>query len=262
MRAIKRIPLIVLMYCAVAMPLAASPPGRGRVANRVVSTAADSPILIPLSYDKNSDPSLWTALYVHNRSSAAVSMSGVDCLADPCPETFVFFPLQTASFPLAKTRYHYPGVLVYSSKPEDLSFSLRLFDASRPDAAGTDIPVIRESELLSGMADLLGVSFPGSLEVTLRIYGSRPAERFAVRFFDDSGTLRKVLDSVTSGDFINGRRTFATSVQIDDLASLTELRGLSNVRIEVEPADTQTRFWTFVTVWNKQTGQITTVTPQ
>lgn len=264
-----RIPLIAVLCCVVTMPLVGSPAARGRIASRVPPVAVEVPILVPLSYDRFSDPGLWTALYIHNRSSTVVSISGAGCPFDGCRSTILLNPLKTTIPFLLHTPYRSPGLLVYTSQPEDLSFSLQVFDGSKfdgskPEAMGTDVPVIRESELLSVRADLLGVWLSGSSEVTLRIYGSRSAARFLVRFFDDSGALRKVLATVTRefGFSFDGRPTLAASVQIDDLANLSELLGLSRVRIEVEPEDPQTRFWTFITVWNKQTGQITTVTPQ
>ncbi|HXI12004.1 MAG TPA: hypothetical protein VNM92_05090 [Thermoanaerobaculia bacterium] len=156
-----------------------------------------------------------------------------------------------------------PGTLISTSSPEQLSFSLRLFDPSKPEAMGTDVPVIRESEMLSGKIDLPGVPLSGRLQVTLRIYGSRVGSRFVVRIFDDAETLRKVMTATTGATVTDGEHVIRpSSVQIDQLETLPELAGLNRARIEVEPEDPEGKFWTFVTVWNRETGHIMTVTPQ
>ncbi|HXI12014.1 MAG TPA: hypothetical protein VNM92_05145 [Thermoanaerobaculia bacterium] len=117
--------------------------------------------------------------------------------------------------------------------------------------------------MLSGKTDLLGVTLSERLQVTLRIYGSKVGSRFVVRIFDDAETMRKVMTATTGATVTDGAHIVRpSSVQIDQLETLPELAGLNRVRVEVEPEDPEGKFWTFVTVWNKQTGQIMTVTPQ
>ncbi|HXI12007.1 MAG TPA: hypothetical protein VNM92_05105 [Thermoanaerobaculia bacterium] len=233
---------------------------RGRV---VARAQLKTGILLPVSYDPRDI--LGTEIHIRNRGLTPLEISGAPCFVSACSRIIRLRPLETRVGPVVT--FHsvvgLPGTLIFTSTPEQLSFSLRLFDPLKPEAMGTDVPVIRESEMLRGKTDLLGVSVSERLQVTLRIYGGKVGSRFVVRIFDDAETLRKVMTATTGATVTDGEHIIRpSSVQIDQLETLPELAGLNRVRIEVEPEDPEGKFWTFVTVWNKQTGQIMTVTPQ
>jgi hypothetical protein len=158
----------------------------------------------------------------------------------------------------------YPrGVVLLSPWSESpyLSFALRGRDISRAaEGFGTEIPVVRESELFTGtdMA-LLDVPLQSGYRAKLRVYA----------FDVNSGLLPGATAKIVR---VNGGATTTLGVEltrtcIDDATcavtpyygeiDLPSNIGRADVFVEVaEPA----QFWSFITVTNNETQQVTLVT--
>ena len=162
-----------------------------------------------------------------------------------------------------------PSRLLYISEPSDVSMSLRVADVSRGSLnAGTDLPVIRASELLTGNAQLLNVPMTDpNFRVLVRLYDVAYSQSaFTVRLFRvdadrDEAIHTVVLNATTpySGPF----RSEAAYAQLD-ITGLLVLRKAwpEALRVEIEPRTPGSRYWAFASVTNNTTQLVTLVTPQ
>lgn len=164
-----------------------------------------------------------------------------------------------------------PSRLLYVSKPgaSDVSFGLRFADLTRTDLnGGTELPAIREDELLKRESQLFNVPLTDpKFRVLLRVYDTtHTTAHFLVALYAQSEGVQSAVHSeqVTastpqSGDF----RTKAAYAQLDitDLLRL-EKTWPATIRIAVEPLTPGSRYWTFASITNNETQLVTLVTPQ
>lgn len=163
-----------------------------------------------------------------------------------------------------------PATFLYLH-PDTMSsihLSLHIRDLSRQAfTAGTEIPVIRESELLTGKSVFLNVP-PSAVPInqtetaafrrTLRLYDfdSRDAEvKMRVYLRDASQFLVERTIHLPGGtdSYKPGY------VQIDPIEGL-DVR--ESVRVELIPVNPGLRYWAFISVTNNETQHVTTITPQ
>lgn len=163
-----------------------------------------------------------------------------------------------------------PSQLLYIANEDaaDVAMSLRVADVSRSSLnAGTDVPVIREDELLTGTAQLFEVPMDDkAFRVLLRVYDlTHTSSTFLVRLYAQSadpapvaGTYSVTVVTPQSGLF----RTEAAygQLQLSDLAANGALPPV--VRVEIVPLTAGSRYWTFVSLTNNETQLVTLVTPQ
>lgn len=163
-----------------------------------------------------------------------------------------------------------PSQLLYVANEDaaDVAMSLRVADISRGSLnAGTDVPVIREDELLAGTAHLFEVPIGDkAFRVLLRVYElTHTSSAFLVRLYAQSedpspviGTYLVTAVTPQSGLF----RTEAAygQLQLSDLVDTGTLS--SGVRVEIEPLTAGSRYWAFASLTNNETQLITLVTPQ
>lgn len=162
-----------------------------------------------------------------------------------------------------------PSLMLYVREPSDVAMSLRISDISRGTLnAGTDVPVIRESELLTGPAQLFNVPLNNGdrFRVLLRVYDTVVTKSdFSVRIYPDDDDSEPIyIATLTATTPQQG--TFRTEAAYAEL-DFTELLRLriawpSSARIEVRPLTEGSRYWTFLSLTNNETQLVTLVTPQ
>lgn len=159
-----------------------------------------------------------------------------------------------------------PSELFYIAKSPNpkVSMSLRVADVSRQDLnGGTDVPVIREFELLTESAQLLNVPLTPQFRVLLRIEEvAYTTSSFEVRLYPQTEQPAPPLQTVTvtastrqSGTF----RNTAAYAQVD-LSAMGAATG--PVRVEVRPLTPGSRYWALASITNNDTQLVTLATPQ
>lgn len=155
-----------------------------------------------------------------------------------------------------------PGLFVYVPRPrrDDLVMQLRAFDISRETTNfGTEIPVVRENDLLQTPVTLLGVPTDARFRNTLRIYAAEESA-FLIRAEGNNGIVLE--ESVWAGP---GATIFDPSyVMFNDFPT-----GAGPLRVTitplvpiVTPPAQPVRFWAFISVTNNDTQHITVISPQ
>jgi hypothetical protein len=204
-----------------------------------------------------------------NDSDEYVSIDST-CQVDPCP--FIGIRPHSAGEPVGFIHAPYDstdGGLLHLNRTlsGQVHFDSRIEDLSRASlTAGTEIPVIREADLLTGVAELLDVPLDPRFRQTLRIYEPifGGGSQVAVSFYDmETGIL-----------LARQELTFPfppeSDLQPDDLGYLqiSDFHGrfpslalTRRLRIEVVPLTEGLRYWTFVSITNNETQHVTLVTP-
>ena len=145
---------------------------------------------------------------------------------------------------------------------DDVAYDLRVVDLSRSaTAAGTEIPVVRENALRKTVTSLLNVPVDARFRLSLRLFELNLAQAdFMVRILDqDSGALlSQQRVTTTTGDVAPGGFT-PGFVELANFAGGTQAR---RVRAEIEPLTAGVAFWSYVSITNNDSQQITLVTPQ
>ncbi len=165
------------------------------------------------------------------------------------------------------------GRLLYVNRDgaRDLSAELRLYELSHADTdAGTEMPVIRENDLLTAASHLQAVPLDGRFRLMLRIYELGVDEsQFRVRVYGEAEgvtTAQPIADFTVRAVPYDGG-TFRAHPSYSEYGALT---GLLNspvqppplLRVDVEPLTAGSRYWTFVSVTNNASQRVTIVTPQ
>ncbi len=233
-------------------------------------------ILLPVYIDgtvAGANGTQWkTDFWLRNDGTETVSVSPWTCLGDVCggvvPLSYPLAAQYALHNPqgLASAQRSNPSQLIYLFKtPEPhVSANLRVADVSRSELnAGTDIPVIREADLLTGRAELLNVPIDAAQSrALLRIYDVTSTDaQYAISLFpqtEEPGfTVTSVFVHATTphtGQF----RNEAAYAQVD-LTAL--LHAVGNVRVEVTPLTPGSRFWAFASITNNETQLVTLVRP-
>lgn len=216
-----------------------------------------------------------TDFWIRNNGTEPVRLAPWECppnLACPpvFPLTHTLLPGKTLHNPadLSSGGRTNPSQLVYVTTPSDVSMRLRVADVTRNQRnGGTDIPVIRENELLRAGTQLFDVPMnTPDFRVLLRIYELAYTKAdFEVRLYpmeDDSSPIHAVLLTASTrqeGAF----RSEAAYAQLDfnDLLKLRKAWPAA-VRVEVIPRTPGSRFWVFASATNNETQLVTLVTPQ
>lgn len=215
----------------------------------------------------------WTTdFWIRNDGTEPVSLAPWTCPADTvCPGVFpLTFPLQAQlslhNPPRLSTEGRSnPSQLLYLFKtPEpSVSMGLRVADVSRQELnAGTNVPVIREGDLLTAPAQLLNVPLDRSSRALLRIYDlTFQSAQFVVTVYPQGENIEPPVYSKSLSATTTQTGTFrneAAYAQLD-LAGLLPAEGIA--RVQVRPVSPGSRYWTFVSITNNQTQLVTLVTP-
>ena len=266
---------LVIIIAGIALPTpAADPAGYERV---LVPVMLRSPI-------PGVAGSQWvTELSVRNESSNPADIFQHECEytcecitiacrpEDPTPAqtSFIFRPTRDTR------NLNNPGVFMYigRSAAADVALQLRVRDLSRSAfSLGTELPLVRESEMKTDAIHLLNIPTDGRFRQHLRIYAiSNPGERpaVAVRVKDDAGMVlaeRTVtLTDVTVPDFAPAGHLTGVPSYGEIPYLMTAIRQpvtATSFNISIEPITPGLRYWAFVSVTNNDTQEVTTVTPQ
>jgi hypothetical protein len=178
------------------------------------------------------------------------------------------------------------GSTLGSSSPErrfasDVSLHVRLFDESRAGGSfGTEIPAVRDSEILSEAQWLPNVPLDASFRQHVRVYGvssDTGTGEVLLRVFTDTGATplaeqtlvltpasplaRLPLNEETPPDSI---LAFPRNPAYAEVASLRALVSETHerVRLQLVPLTPGLRYWAFVSVTNNETQHVTLITPQ
>ncbi|HVR44510.1 MAG TPA: hypothetical protein VMS56_13810 [Thermoanaerobaculia bacterium] len=157
-----------------------------------------------------------------------------------------------------------PGWYLYVNDPEHelIFFNLRVRDISRQlETWGTEIPVVRESEVASGRRIvLLGVPNAPEFRTTLRIYDLWSVIESSVRLlvYDEASGALLGDERVSLTDFGLARHV-PTQAQRNDFSSAFPA---ARVRVEIVPENPESKIWAFISVTHDETQHVTTITPQ
>ncbi|MEO8216628.1 MAG: hypothetical protein ABI718_06055 [Acidobacteriota bacterium] len=158
-----------------------------------------------------------------------------------------------------------PAALIYVSAEgaKDVLFSLRVRNVNRASlAGGTELPVVRENEFHTTPILFINVPMESNFRPMLRIYDVDAHElaefRITVMPFSD-GPVPDVADQ----RIVRIERShFDDSPFVPGYAQISDLLPLSErVSILVEPLTPGLRFWSFVSVTNNESQEITTIVP-
>jgi hypothetical protein len=247
--------------------------------------AADTPLepgwsvlLVPI-YTEEDVPgfggSLWrTEFWMRNNGNVTTEMALRDC-------PIICLPVQVVpdyNFNEIPTEVTYPPsanparlIFIRDVAGADVTASLRLWDVSREaDDAGTEIPVLRESDLFTSTAHLTAVPLHGRFRLMLRVYDVVNAEsQFRVRVYgmeegDGPNNPLMEFDMFAGLSHNEAFRVYPAYAQYEGITDILMLPVVhpAQVRIEVEPLTPGSLFWAFVAVTNNDTQRVTLVTPQ
>jgi hypothetical protein len=157
-----------------------------------------------------------------------------------------------------------PGLFVYLPRPrrDDVVMQLRAFDISRETTNfGTEIPIVREDEMLLTPITLLGVPTDARFRNTLRIYASHGAN-VSIRIEGSGGIMIERTIALRPGVNIFDP---AYAMFTDFPTDAGELR--VTVALEPDftlppPPPTPQVLWAFISVTNNDTQHITVISPQ
>jgi hypothetical protein len=225
-------------------------------------------ILIP--FDSMTLPTggaTWRAdLFVRNNGETAVNLWPDVCypfgLAAPCERRIDISAMTTRLLDvIPEPNATQPGVLLYvpRNRTGDVTFNLRIRDL-RSGSIGTEIPVVRESEMRRGATTLINIPLQLNGRVDLRLYSPDAGATYTVRVFAEP-----------TGDLL-ARRTFSGSLPADGpfpplvpltVDASTVFRGwlVDRVRVVIE-RNSQAPYWPLLTITNRHTNEITVVSPE
>lgn len=194
----------------------------------------------------------------------------------PAPDPFgEGVPVRTTFHPNLQldARQPNPGYLLYMPREVEtkVSFQLRIRDTSRElQTWGTEIPVVRESELRTERTQLLDVPVGATFRQWLRVYDAdaRSGSRVAVRVYggphgdvllaEKELTLTVPANNNTASVLQLPVRPGFAQLMIGD--AFPEAAGQTTVRLEITPLTSPLRYWAFVSVTNNDTQHVTTIT--
>ena len=146
-----------------------------------------------------------------------------------------------------------PGRFIYlrRSQAESLAMNLRVQDVSREALNfGTEIPIVRWSEVRPGPITLTGVPLDVRFRQALRIYSTEAAE------------VRVTVGDVVRTISLTGASRYSPAYAVFSDFPQSDTEGTTLTTVVIEPVNPNAKIWAFVAVTNNETQAITTVTPQ
>jgi hypothetical protein len=153
-----------------------------------------------------------------------------------------------------------PLLCASANDSELLSFQLRIADLTRSaTAAGTEVPVVRESSFRTSILEILDIPVDPRFRLVLRLFEMNlDRAAFAVRVYDHATNARLSSREVVTSTPPQGALRFQPGfAEITDLGT-----DAGNIRVEIEPLTNGAAFWSYVSVTNNDSQQVTLVTPQ
>jgi hypothetical protein len=267
----------------VTVEVAGVPPVTRENGFTFTATADDSHelVLLPIHLDgilHGAFGAQWrTDLWLRNNGSSIATLAPWSCPPDlVClpvfPLTFALHPGRSLHNlpPLFLPPDGNPSRLLFVLRPfsDDVSYNLRFADVSRfAIDGGAEMPVVRESELLTRPAQLHNIPLGPSFRVLLRIYDVEYGfSDFRVSIYpqseDNPAAVHQAIVRASS-PYVGSFRPKA-SYGFLDITGLLVLEKVwpATARIEIEPLTPGSRFWAFASITSNETQIVTLVTPQ
>lgn len=238
--------------------------------------------LLPVYLDApllGANGSRWeTDLWLRNDNGAEVAQiapwpcpdDGVACAA-VFPNTYALTPSETLHDLAAFFRPPNVSIarLAYVSRnaAPNVSANLRLADTSRNALdGGTEVPIVREGALKTGVTTLHNVTLQPTSRTLLRIYDvSSLGTEFLVQVYPENvgkDPARAVAAfSIRTAQPETGEFRTAPGIAEFDVASRVS-PDAGPLRITVQPVNAGRRYWAMVSITNNTTNHVTLVTPQ
>lgn len=173
------------------------------------------------------------------------------------------------------------GAFIYVNRPRahELAVQLRVRDLSRQaESWGTEVPVVRDREMLTATAHLLDIPVRSDFRSHLRVYGASSPSGLGdvrVRFYannDMTPLEERILTLVQAGigtdlppsslPADHERPAVLAYAELADLAKLLTPGFGDSFRLEITPLTPGLKYWAMVSVTNNVTQHVTLITPQ
>jgi hypothetical protein len=247
------------------------------------SPAMWEPVLIPVYIDSTTpgaNGSLWrTSLWIQNGGTQYLQIAQWTCslppgaCAAPFPSSMTLAPGQSVHNlpPSIYASFPEPGRIIYLNRTtaNDAIMNLRVVDDSGIVVdGGTEVPVVRERNLLTNPTTLVNVPLLNT-RLLLRVYDiSSFNTQFHVTVFGQGETApanplaETTLTTVAfdSGDF-HVTPAYAEYPIVVNLGPILLAKDAA-VRVAITPLTPGSRYWAFVSATNNTTNHVTLVTPQ
>lgn len=237
------------------------------------SASSWEPILVPVYIDNaapGANGSLWrTNLWIQNGGTGEVSIIPWPCAQPPGVCITTLEPGQSIhNLPSIYASFPVPGRIVYLDRAtaDDAVMNLRVVDDSGIAVdAGTEVPLVRERNLLTSPTTLLNVPLLNT-RLLLRIYDLYTSDTaFDVKVSLPGGTVPLAETTLTavaldSGDFhvTPSYVEYPIAVNLGPVLLAKD----ASVRVQITPMTPGSRYWAFVSATNNTTNHVTLVTPQ
>ena len=223
-------------------------------------------ILIPVIYNgPGAQGSQWrTDVVMHNHSNAFIPRLFTQEQLIGCAPGYCDVPLEPGETRVLGIDDAPGGYLMHIARgqQDDLAINILFRDMTRQATAlGAEMPVIRESEFLTGRSAILNVPTDQKYRIALRGYASyRGTIHFKVYRMDGTLLLDHGLLTLDRGDDV----TPYHDVIGDLMDRYPELGGMGPFRIVFEGLDSigDDRYWVFASITNNETQHVTLITPQ
>lgn len=191
---------------------------------------------------------------------------------DTCPSGGAILSY-SAPTPFEYISYLTAGEAIFVSvqpSAANVRFASRIRDTSRDaDSAGTEIPIVREEQFSATPLQLINVPRKARFRHTLRIYAlPEIAEpEVEIRYYafpldPHDGVDRQIPVYVERRPLDRGALArIPSTLIISSIEQLPQLSGVTNFWIEVVPITPELRIWTFLSITNDDTQQVTLVSP-
>lgn len=223
-------------------------------------------ILIPVIYNgAGAQGSQWrTDVVMHNHSNAFIPRLFTQEQLTGCAPGYCDVPLEPGETRELGIVDAPGGYLMHVARgqQDDLAINILFRDLTRQSTAlGAEMPVVRESEFLSGRSAILNVPTDPKYRIALRGYAFYYGTiRFNVYRMDGTLLLENGFLSLIRGNDV----TPYHDVIGDLMERYPQLAGMGPFRIVFEGLGSigDDRYWVFASITNNETQHVTLITPQ
>jgi hypothetical protein len=216
-------------------------------------------VLVPVLADRlpGANGSVWeTELWLSNTSQLPILFVLSPCnIACCCAETNTYSPQSTTLITLDAPHGKWFDL------PSDGSLQLhaRLRDLSRASSsAGVELQLVRYGDFRADQLNLIAVPRDPRFRVTVRLYGMTAGTALRVEQVDLNGVVLGSQDVSLDPPAEAFGGTIPAYAQI----SLPSAAASANpVRIRITPRSQGARFWSFATVTNNESSEVTVIRP-
>ena len=222
----------------------------------------------PAFYERILFPAFWSGngAFGAKWRSQATMYNGNNFINPPPPgdpTIFTFAPLTTSVAIAGSLMPNGTIEILPRQANAHVDYGLNVRDVSRdPLDLGTEIPVVRESQLFARPFSIANVPNDPRYRITLRVYDVDGPTTFVLRFFN--GSTQLLPDTAIALDADHQLRDGGVAVIDDLVAKYPQLAGNARLRIEIDPLirSGARAAWGFVSITNNDTQHVTVISPQ